>query len=159
MRICRSRDRLATELLWTGGLSATSRSQRGRMLLTVTQRARSNLRRVAYSNEVSRNFPMALGRKTGGRTAGTPNRRTAEVAARLEELDCDPIEGMARLAMDQANPPELRGRMYAELAQYIAPKRKALDLGAHPGQKVLINLATGRNPVPPADAAVESTAE
>jgi hypothetical protein len=34
---------------------------------------------------------------------------------------------MARLAMDKANPPELRGRMFAELAQYIAPKRKAVE--------------------------------
>ena len=30
--------------------------------------------------------------------------------------------------MDEAASPELRGRMYAELAQYVAPKRKALDL-------------------------------
>jgi hypothetical protein len=49
------------------------------------------------------------------------------VIDRLAALHCDPIEGMARLAMDKANPPELRGRMFAELAQYIAPKRKAVE--------------------------------
>ena len=38
---------------------------------------------------------MALGFKTGGRTKGTPNRRTAEVSEKLEALGCDPIEGMA----------------------------------------------------------------
>lgn len=76
---------------------------------------------------------MAEGRKTGGRQKGTPNKATQEVMGRLAELGCDPIEGMARLAMDAANPPELRGRMFAELAQYVAPKRKAIEHSAEPG--------------------------
>ena len=48
--------------------------------------------------------------KTGGRQAGTPNKRTLDVIAKLEALGCDPIEGMARIAMDQSNSPELRGK-------------------------------------------------
>lgn len=75
---------------------------------------------------------MALGRKTGGRTSNTPNRKTAEVAERLAALGCDPIEGMAALAMDETNAPELSGRMFSELAKYIAPKRKAAE---HSGEK------------------------
>jgi hypothetical protein len=70
---------------------------------------------------------MALGHKTGGRVAGTPNRKTREVTELLESLGCDPIEGMARIAMNEAHSPELRGRMFAELAQYVAPKRKAVE--------------------------------
>lgn len=84
---------------------------------------------------------MALGLKTGVRTKGTPNKRTVEVQERLDALGCDPIEGMALLAMDMANPPELRGKMYAELAQYIAPKRKAMEItpaDQHPS--VIFNL-------------------
>jgi len=76
---------------------------------------------------------MALGRKTGGRVAGTPNKRTQDVIERLESLGCDPIEGMAKIAMNEANPPELRGRMYAELAGYVAPKRKAVEHSAEDG--------------------------
>jgi hypothetical protein len=76
---------------------------------------------------------MALGRKTGGRTAGTPNKRTVEVAERLTALGCDPIEGMARLAMDESNSADLRGRMFSELAQYVAPKRKAIEHSATDG--------------------------
>ena len=76
---------------------------------------------------------MALGRKTGGRVAGTPNKRTQDVIERLEALGCDPIEGMARIAMNEANPPELRGRMFAELAGYVAPKRKAVEHSAEDG--------------------------
>ena len=39
----------------------------------------------------------------------------------------DPLAGMAAIAMDEVNPPELRGRMYAELAQYVAPRLKAVE--------------------------------
>ena len=62
-----------------------------------------------------------------GRVKGVPNKRTLDVAQRLAALKCDPIAGMARLARDKNNPPELRGRMYAELAQYVAPKRRAIE--------------------------------
>lgn len=67
------------------------------------------------------------GERRGGRQKGTPNIRTLEIAERLSALGCDPIEGMARIAQDENNPPDLRGRMYAELAQYIAPKRKSIE--------------------------------
>ena len=62
-----------------------------------------------------------------GRKKGVPNKRTLEVAERLAKLGCDPIKGMALIARDRKAPLELRGRMYAELAQYIAPKRRAIE--------------------------------
>lgn len=65
--------------------------------------------------------------KSGGRAKGTPNRKTQEVANKLYELGCDPIEGMARIAMDNTQPTELRVRCYAELAVYMYPKRKAVE--------------------------------
>ncbi len=84
---------------------------------------------------------MALRIKTGGRKVGTPNRRTVEVVAQLSALGCDPIEGMARIAMDCSNSPELRARMYAELAQYVAPKRKALDVSSSTaGKQIFFNI-------------------
>lgn len=72
---------------------------------------------------------MARGRKTGGRAPGTPNRTTAEVRERLESLGCDPIAGMARIAMNPRVKVEVRARIYAELAQYVYPKRKAVEVG------------------------------
>lgn len=75
-------------------------------------------------------------RKTGGRVKGTPNKKTQEVIERLKELNCDPIEGMAIIAqqaMDDADL-ALAGSMYKELAQYVAPKRKAVEhTGANGG--------------------------
>ena len=84
---------------------------------------------------------MAAGKKTGGRRAGTPNKRTLEVIEKLLDLGVDPIEGMARLAMDPQNSPELRGRMFAELAQYVAPKRKAVEQTFGDEQRITFNLS------------------
>lgn len=91
---------------------------------------------------------MALGRKTGGRTRGTPNRRTQDVQSLLASLGCDPIEGMARIAMDPRHPVEVRARMYAELAGYVAPKRKAIQMEAADFNRVVFNIGIGpRQPV------------
>jgi len=62
-----------------------------------------------------------------GRKVGTPNLRTVEVQKKLDELGCDPIEGMARIALDESVDLQIRAAMYKELAQYVAPKRKALE--------------------------------
>src|SRR5687768_1600394 len=76
---------------------------------------------------------IARGQKTGGRTAGTPNKRTLDVIERLDQLGCDPIEGMAKIALDPLNPVELRARMFSDLAQYVAPKRRAVEHAATDG--------------------------
>ena len=79
---------------------------------------------------------MALGKKTGGRSKGTPNRRTREITELLDALDCEPVAGMAAIAMDERNPVELRGRMYAELANYVHAKKRATEIKADDGNRV-----------------------
>ena len=72
---------------------------------------------------------MVTGTKTGGRSKGTPNKRTQDVIEKLESLDCDPIEGMARIALqaEKDGDKNLAATMYKELAPYVAPKRKAIE--------------------------------
>lgn len=65
--------------------------------------------------------------KTGGRRSGTPNKRQHELVVKLEQLGCDPIEGLARIAMAHETTPELKVRAYSELAQYVHAKRKAVE--------------------------------
>ena len=77
---------------------------------------------------------MAKGVKTGGRRSGTPNRRTQDIEAKLAEVGCDPILGMARIAIDKDQPIELRATMFKELAQYVAPKRKAVEVSGPDGR-------------------------
>jgi hypothetical protein len=70
---------------------------------------------------------MAVGCKTGGRQKGTPNRRTVELAERLQALGCDPVGELVTLARDPNIEAALRVRCYIELMQYLHPKRKAVD--------------------------------
>lgn len=71
--------------------------------------------------------------RTGGRKRGTPNRRTQAVIERLEALSCDPLEGMVQIAQQaqQEGDLSLAGAMFKELAQYIYPKRKAIEVQEH----------------------------
>ncbi|MBM3380286.1 MAG: hypothetical protein FJY39_11230 [Betaproteobacteria bacterium] len=87
---------------------------------------------------------MAHGFKSGGRLKGTPNRRTQDLQTQLERLGCDPFEGMARIAMDPESPVEVRARMFAELAQYIAPKRKAIQVDTGEANRVVFNIGIDR---------------
>ena len=82
--------------------------------------------------------------KTGGRKKGTPNKATLAAAEKLEALGCDPLEGMARIAMDKKNSPELRGRMFSELAQYVYPKRRPVDISIE--QPTVTNVITALDP-------------
>jgi|SRR6516162_6816177 len=59
---------------------------------------------------------MALGHKTDGRKAGTPNRQTREISELLESLGHNPIEAMVQIATNPEASLELRSRMNAELA-------------------------------------------
>ena len=80
---------------------------------------------------------MAAGRKTGGRVKGSLNKQTVDIIEKLSAIGCDPIMGMAKIAMDVKNPLDIRSRMYSELSQYVAPKRKAVEHSAGEGGAVM----------------------
>jgi hypothetical protein len=56
---------------------------------------------------------------------------------------------MAQIAMDEKHSPELRGRMYAELAQYVYPKRKAVEHTGAGGELASAPVTLNVNFVPP----------
>lgn len=76
--------------------------------------------------------------KTGARLRGTPNRATEALCQRLATLGCDPREGLAKIASGPATEPSLRVRCFAELAQYVYPKRRAVDLASAEASKMKI---------------------
>lgn len=67
------------------------------------------------------------GTRRGGRKKGVANKKTQDVIDRLNDLGCDPIAGLAEIAMNSAEE-TLRLQANKELAQYIAPKRKAVEI-------------------------------
>jgi len=73
------------------------------------------------------------GMKTGGRQKGTPNRRTQQLIERLEELDVDPVEGLAQILKEPTVTADTRRAIYLELLQYLFPKRKAVEHAAPNG--------------------------
>ena len=73
----------------------------------------------------------AGGQRPGsGRPKGSLGEKTKAVQAKLDQLGCDPIEALANISMDASNTPELRFQANKELAQYIAPKRRAIEMDA-----------------------------
>lgn len=73
-----------------------------------------------------------------GRKAGTPNKRTATIEGKLAALGLDPILAMAQLAMDANEPSSLRFAALKELAQYVAPKRKAVEISSGQNQVAIL---------------------
>lgn len=79
-------------------------------------------------------MPVPKGTRVGGRKKGTPNKSTRLAAEILSSLKCDPLQGMVSLAMDKKNTPELRGKMFSDLAQYVHPRLKSVEMSTKPGQ-------------------------
>lgn len=79
-------------------------------------------------------------RKGAGRPKGAKSKANQQVAERLAELECDPIEGMAIIAKEMMEEGRLAadfkdkqaafktaGDMYKELGQYVAPKLRSVE--------------------------------
>jgi len=65
-------------------------------------------------------------KRLGGRVKGTRN-KFSDVADILADMGCNPVKGLALLAMNKKNDPALRAKCYSELLQYTKPKIKAID--------------------------------
>jgi hypothetical protein len=79
------------------------------------------------------------GERRGGRKKGTPNKKTASIKDKLDSLGCDPIAGMAKIAkqaMDEGDM-SLALSAFKEIAQYVVPKRKAIELSNEEGKEPL----------------------
>lgn len=68
------------------------------------------------------------GQKTGGREAGTPNKKTLELEALIQEKfpNFNPLIAIIEIAQSELIPTELSLQCYKEVASYLYPKRKAL---------------------------------
>src|SRR3954465_15723172 len=70
---------------------------------------------------------MPLPNPGPGPPRGSWNNGSLGVQEKVAELGCDPITAMALLAMDEAIAIELRIKLYCELANYVAPRLKAVQ--------------------------------
>ena len=65
---------------------------------------------------------------------GYKKAKTLLIEQKLSELNCDPIEVMATICNDKNEEPALRLHAAKELANYIYPKRKAVEYSGSIGR-------------------------
>ena len=70
---------------------------------------------------------MALGFKTGGRSAGTPNKASSELKAHLTEILTAELESIPTLLASL--PPEERINAIIKLVGYVIPKPMPMNEG------------------------------
>jgi hypothetical protein len=75
-----------------------------------------------------------------GRKKGTPNKSTQTVAEILAKLKCDPIEGLAKIAMESEDE-AIRVKCYSELARYRYPQLKAIEHSGPGGSPIQFNVS------------------
>lgn len=80
------------------------------------------------------------GERRGGRKKGTPNKKSKKAEEQILEL-CNPFEEMVRLARLAESNQEYNTAInaYKELAQYIAPKRKAVEVTGENGNPIVMH--------------------
>jgi hypothetical protein len=90
---------------------------------------------------------MAKGIKTGGRTAGSVNKTTAEIREHFQNLVSDNLE---QLNNDlKIIEPLQRLKMIIELSKFVVPTLKATELTTdieNEFRPIVINLGSGINP-------------
>ena len=69
---------------------------------------------------------MAIGRKTGGRKAGTPNKKTLNLIEALGSYN--PLTALIKIANNSETPLDIQIKINLDLLPYIYPKRKNIDI-------------------------------
>jgi hypothetical protein len=80
------------------------------------------------------------GRRKGVKTKVVALHIAPTVQERLEQLGCDPIEGLVEIATNKKYGVGVRARCLAELAQFVYPKRKAIEHIGLVGDTINVNL-------------------
>lgn len=76
----------------------------------------------------------------GGRPKGSPNKPKRALQTRLEQLfpDYHPVVEMARIANNPETDIKLRADMNKEVAKYVEPQRKAVEVSGDGGGPVRV---------------------
>lgn len=79
---------------------------------------------------------MAIGRKTGGRQKGTPNKSTTQKIAEMKAKGDLPLDYMLRIMRDKNQPNERRDQMAISAARFCHPALAAVE-ASHSGNVTL----------------------
>ena len=73
-------------------------------------------------------FKKGISGNPSGKPKGSKKKFRFDVAAILHEMDCNPFQILADLAMDVTKGPRVRREAAADLCGYVAPKLKSMEL-------------------------------
>lgn len=76
--------------------------------------------------------------KNSGRKKGTPNKRTQNLIELIEKKfpNFDPIISLIEISQDNETPLELKVNCLKEIAKYIHPQRKAVEIAANSDNEI-----------------------
>src|SRR5262245_50976589 len=83
---------------------------------------------------------MTVGRKTGGRQRGTPNKVNAEQRAEIARTGETPLDYMIRLMRDESIDVDRRDRMAIAAAPFLHPRLQATSVSSEPDQPVITEI-------------------
>jgi len=87
------------------------------------------------------------GKRVGaGRPKGSLGAMTERVLDLLEELEFDPLRELVTLYRDPKTDRRTKVRIASELAQFVAPKLKAIDVQGASSPGITINLIQRQRP-------------
>lgn len=92
-------------------------------------------------------MPRGGKRAGAGRPKGSLGAMTEKVLDLLEELDFDPLRELVTIYRDPDTEKRTKVRIAIELAQFVAPKLKAVDVQQACQQGMIINILQVEQPV------------
>lgn len=75
---------------------------------------------------------MATGKKTGGRTKGTPNKASAKREAEIAKSGLTPLQFMLQVMRDDTRPDDMRLEAAKSAAPYVHPKLAQVEMTTPP---------------------------
>lgn len=90
-------------------------------------------------------MPFAKGMQKvagSGRKKGEGGKLARDVSTRLESMGCDPIAGLARIAIAcEQSEPAISAHCYAKLANKVYPDRRAVEHSGPGGEPIPIDVS------------------
>lgn len=85
---------------------------------------------------------MAIGKKTGGRRKGVPNSERKELYQLMADRypNYHPVIAMADMANDEENEIDLRFQANKEVAKYVCPQLKAVEISGDASNQITVKI-------------------
>lgn len=81
---------------------------------------------------------MALGKKTGGRVAGTPNKDNLQIVDLFDELEYEPAREVIKILKSGVLDPEVAINAHLKMMKFVHAERKAVEHSGKDGSLITI---------------------